>query len=458
MIKSLKKGNNLEQNLSLYGNMLAGSYNRIAAYQLAMNVTQFYDEIRESSDAVCKEKLDEITAVLQAVFLDGNADMEMLVNTIDSIRKQVIEEIHDMQAYTYFFQVYEHIFNRIEYSFKNAAPVDEEAFAAEVREFVDMGDAVISNECIQMVMGELPVRMTMMRFMDMVKKGCACYIGVRKCMAERFFEDLTNVVHPLTTDILNPNKETLYAAAQTFEAVDLKAVDEDGCKKAMTTFSETADVITDALMPRLYLAELINPLFIYLLTQNYVLAELPDTKKAKLVIKEFLKSEAKGSFLTPDEDIVGLLTELTKKQEKLTGEHMLLENAFYEIVTLYPVQIDGLALNGMYNSLYSCCSIFNEGALNQTKKRQPYFSVDAAWIDAKTIQLQNHYETLLSGTDRMVKRAQMAQLLGELPVVFDNIDEFTDYVVTSLSSCADKSEKAASVALIREMMEDDDSE
>lgn len=458
MIKSLKKGNNLEQNLSLYGNMLAGSYNKIAAYQLAMNLTQFYDEIRESNDAACKEMLEETTAVLQAAFSGENTDIEMLVNTTDRIRKRFIKEIKDLQAYTYFFKIYEHIFNRIEYSFKDAAPVDEEAFAGEVRDFVDTGDAIISNDYIQMVMGELPVRMTMMRFMDMVKKGCACYTGVRSDMAERFFEYMSDCVRPLTTDILNQSNETLYAAAQTFEAVDLKAVDEDGCKKAMATLSETTAVITGALMPRLYLAELINPLYIYLLTQNYVLAELPETKKAKLVIEEFLKSEAKGSFLTPDEDIVGLLTELTKKQEKLTGEHMLLENAFYEIVTLYPGQIDGLALNGMYNSLYYCSSMFNEGALSKIGKRKPYFSVDAAWIDAKTTELQNHYEALLSGTDRMIKRAQMAQVIGEIPVIFDNMDDFSAYVITSLSSCADKSEKAASVALIRALMEDDDSE
>ena len=45
LIKALKKGNNLEQNLSLYGNMLAGSYHRLAAYHLAMNLTEYYDEI-----------------------------------------------------------------------------------------------------------------------------------------------------------------------------------------------------------------------------------------------------------------------------------------------------------------------------------------------------------------------------------------------------------------------------
>lgn len=458
MIKSLKKGNNLEQNLSLYGNMLAGSYNRMAAYQLAMSLTEFYDEIKESGDTACKTMLEEITEILQAVFQEKTADTEALVNTTDHIRNSFIEEIKDLQSYTYFFKIYEHIFNRIEYSFKEVLNVDEEDFAYEVGDFAAMDDAAVSNDYIQMVMGELPVRLTMLRFKDMVKKGCACYKGVRSDMAERFFEYMADCVRPLTTDILNQSNETLYEAAKTFAAADLKAVDEDGCKKAMEILAETTDVITGALMPRLYLAEIINPLYIYLLTQNYVLGELPDTKKAVLVIKEFLKSEAKGSFLTPDEDIVGLLRELTKKQEKLTGEHMLLENAFYEIVTLYPGQIDGLALNGMYNSLYYCISIFNEGALRKIGKRKPYFSVDASWIDAKTKELQNHYETLLSGTDRMIKRAQMAEVLSELPVVFDNVEDFSDYVRTSLLACTDKTEKAASVALIRELMEDDDSE
>lgn len=456
LIKALKKGNNLEQNLSLYGNMLAGSYHRLAAYHLAMNLTEYYDEICGSGGERCEKLLQEITEVLRADFAEDEKealDLERAVNIVDDVRTQVLSAIHDLEEYTYFMQTYEHMLNRIEYRLKgDIQEVDEAAFAAEVGRYVSTGDAVSSNERIQTVMAELPVRMTMAKFMDMVKDGCRYYAGVRNDMAEAFFEAMADGVRPLSAKRLNPVYDRLYDMAVTLEAMDLEAVDEVQCEKAMQLLAAASENIAEELMPYLYLAEIVNHLYIYLLTKNYVLGDLPDTKKAETVIREFLKSEAKGSFLTPDEDIVGLLRELTKKQEMLVGEHMLLENAFYEIVTLYPKQIDGLALNGMYNSLYCSSRMFNEGALQPLGKRGIYFAVNEAWIDAKLTELKAHYTSVFDGESRTVKRAQMAFVIGSLPVIFDSIDDFEAYVRGSLSSCADRGTRAASAALIGELM------
>lgn len=467
MIKSLKRGNNLEQNLSLYGNMLAGSYSRMAAYHLAMNLVQYYDEIAENSDEKSNRLLADTAEVLKNVFsagiyggagTDAGMDMETAINKIDKIRSELIGQVRDLQAYTYFFQIYEHMLNRIEYKLDGRAEkIDVHDIAERAGEFADTGDMISSNDRIQAVMQELPVRMTMMKFMDMIKNGCRCYTGVRSDMAEKFFEAMAGCVRPLTTDGLNKDFKFLYEAAQTFEMMDLQALDGGQCAGTMNTLNDVTEALSDNLLPRLYMSEIVNNLYIYLLTKNYVLGQLPDTKKAETVITEFLKSEEKGSFLTPDEDIVDILTVLTKRQEKLAGEHMLLENVFYEIVTRYPSQIDGLALNGMYNSLYCCSCMFNEGALHPLGKRSTYFAVDAAWIDAESEKLCSRYKAVFAGEDRMVKRAQMAFVFGSLPVAFNSIDDFEEYVKTSLSSCDDKSAAAASAALIEEIMSVDSS-
>lgn len=467
LIKSLKKGNNLEQNLSLYGNMLAGSYNRMAAYHLAMNLVQYYDEIAGCGDEKTGALLSGTAEVLETVFKEAGSsddaaaagmDMETAVNKIDKIRGTLIKEIGDLQAYTYFFQIYEHMLNRIEYRLSGKiTETDVEAFADEVKNFVNTGDVISSNERIQAVISELPVRMTMMKFTDMVRAACRCYTGVRNDMAERFFEAMAESVRPLTTKGLNMDFKKLYESVKSFESVNLQEVGSEGCEKLMAVLADVTEALGASLLPRLYLSEIVNHLYIYMLTKNYVQGQLPDTKKAETVINEFIRSEEKGSFLTPDEDIVGILTGLTKRQEKLTGEHMLLENAFYEIITLYPSQIDGLCLNGMYNSLYYCNCMFNEGALNPIGKRSTYFAVDASWIDAESEKLCSHYKAMLSGTDRTVKRAQMAFILGSLPVVTDSIDDFEAYVSASLLACDDKIARAASMSLIGEIIRGDSS-
>lgn len=460
MIKDLKKGNNLERNLPLYGRALAFSYHRMAAYHLAMNLTEYYDVINESSAeaaSMCRELLEETAAVIKSCAVPGAAPvLEEAVNKIDGIRNRVLKQIDDIGDYTYFLQLYEHLLNRAEY--RNTGKIsdfDEESFADEVCAFVDTKEAISTNERIQAVMGELPVRMTFVKFMDIVSKGCRYYTGARNDMAEAFFEGMKVCVRPVTLDGLNKDYKKLYDICSRLIETDCDTVDADECRRAAAMVETAAADISETLKLYLYLADIVNHLYIYMLTKAYVLEETSDIKKSEAVIGEFFSSVDKGSFLTPDEDIVGLLRELTKKQEKLLGEHMMLEEVFYEMITLYAGQIDALALNGLYNSLYCCSRMFNESALSPLRQRKSYFAVDAAWIDAQLLKLQAYYKDCFESMGRSVKRAEMAFTIGALPVVFDSLADFKAYVKESLSSCSDQALKKASAELISQIMASD---
>ena len=56
---------------------------------------------------------------------------------------------------------------------------------------------------------------------------------------------------------------------------------------------------------------------------------------------------------------------------------------------------------------------------------------------------------------RMV-RGIMARLLGCIPMFFQHTDELREFIRDSLASCTDSAEKAACVASIAEMMEEED--
>lgn len=460
VIKELKKGNNLEKNLPVYGKALAFSYHRMAAYHLAMDLTEYYDVINESTDeasSACRELLKETAAMIKSCAVPGEYKVsEENISKIDNIRNSVLKQIDDIGDYTFFLQLYEHLLNRAEYrSSGKIFDFDEESFAEDVCAFVDTKEAISTNERIQAVMGELPVRMTFSKFMDIIGKGCRYYIGARSDMAEAFFESMHDCVRPVTLDGLNKEYEKLYEICEKLIKTDCNAIGADECREAASMVETAAVEISETLKLYLCLADIVNHFYIYLLTKPYVFEESSDIKKSEAVIGEFFRAVDKGSFLTPDEDIVGLLRELTKKQEKLLGEHMMLEDVFYEMITLYARQIDELALNGLYDSLYDSSRMFNESALSPLGQRKTYFAVDSAWIDAKLSQLLAHYKNCFASMERSVKRAQMAFTIGALPVVFDNLSDFKAYVRDSLLSCSDKAAKTASEELISQIMASD---
>lgn len=456
LIKEIKKGNNLEEHLSAYGNSLAMSYYRQASYHLAMNLTEYYDAVNEGKGALadeCRGMLSEVMTMIEKAVEGDFTEAKTWIDRLDAMRTQVITRINELEDYTYYLKIYEYMLNQAEYKTSGRrVDYDIESFADEVIQFVSVSDPVDANERIQAVMGELPVRMTIDKFMDIVHKSCQYYTGVRNDIAEIFFESMKACVRPIDFDTLNPQYEALMKLCRSLEKLSIPTIDAKTCAKAMEETEQAAMDISDNLKLCLYMADIINHFYILLLTKLYVLAETDDTKKAAAVIKDFCHSVKKGSFLTPDEDIVGLLRELTDRQDTLRGEHLMLENALYEIMTMYPDKIDGLALNGLYNSLYYCARMFNEGSLEPLGKRGTYFAVDEAWMDASRTQLEKHYRKVLASLDRDTRRAEMAFVLESLPVMFDRLDDFRQYIIGCMEGCHDEHAKQVCVDLVRQMI------
>ena len=463
LIKEIKSGNNLEEHLSAYGNSLAMSYYRQASYHLAMNLTEYYDAVSEGKGELadeCRAMLSEVMTMIKSAVEGDYTQTKTWIDRIDAMRTQVITNIGDLEDYTYYLKIYEYLLNQAEYKTGNKhTEYDIEAFADEVISYVSVSDPVEANERIQAVMGELPVRMTIDKFTDMVRKSCQYYCGVRNDIAEMFFESIKECVRPMNFDGLNPKYESLMALCRSMEQLSVRTIGAKECAKALEDIEGAAVDISDNLKLCLYMADIINNFYILLLTKMYVLAETSDTKKAAAVIKDFCHSVEKGSFLTPDEDIVGLLRELTDCQDTLRGEHLMLENALYEIMTLYPDKIDGLALNGLYNSLYYCARMFNEASLEPLGKRGTYFAVDEAWMDAAVTQLEKYYREVLATLDREFKRAEMAFVLESLPVCFDRLDDFRQYIIRCMEGCHDESARQVCVDLVSQMiLEEQDSD
>ena len=105
----------------------------------------------------------------------------------------------------------------------------------------------------------------------------------------------------------------------------------------------------------------------------------------------------------------------------------------------------------------------NAGLLQATGKyvmfldADDYFTDDAFEYIDKYIKCDKYdfvamsYSSLFEDMDRYSRRAVMAIVIANLPVFFNNMDEFKKYVHVALSQCTDSAERQACMTIINSM-------
>lgn len=457
VIKDLKKGNNIEKNLSLYGNEMAKSYFNMASYMLAMNLTSNYDLIEEDdsieSDNV-KALFKTVVEVIEKVIVEEDlSDLKECTERIRVVRDTIIKKTDALDDYTYVLQTYEHLLNRVEYRFKTYEPTtDLKTFQEDIMLYVSGGgSAEVINDRIRMIMGELPVRLTASKFLDMVGACGRYYKGVRNDIAGEFFERMKNCARLLSLDMLDSETTPLYEACRKVLALDVENITEQDYKNAVNVLSDASKYIVENLTSYLRLVDIVNNLLVMLLTVAYVPVFTRDMQKACAVIKEVISAQKKGTFLRPDEDIVGLLSALTDRQPVYQGEHMMLEDALYEILTQHKTDIESL-YGELFKGLHTCLQLSGASVLSKTVEEAAYFSVDQLWINKKIIETEMHFKNVFETMGRPYRRAVMSVTLGCMPVVFDRLEDFADYISRSLEGCRDQDEREACISIIGDII------
>ena len=149
--------------------------------RLALNYYMYYEVILEGDLLSSRlERLSKRYHGLLKDFLEGSLKPEEL----NGLRDETASAMEANTAYTDAFQAYEYVLNRLEGRFepqlmgnRNVQP-DEEEWTAEIMAYItDTDEAMVVNERIQSVVGQLPIRLTRNKFFAMVEEGMSVYKG-----------------------------------------------------------------------------------------------------------------------------------------------------------------------------------------------------------------------------------------------------------------------------------------
>lgn len=464
LIKEINQNKNLEKNLPAYVNELMTLHNSQANYSLTFHYYTLAEMLMENDYSDILGLKDEYSLIKRCIEIGYNdkAKVEELngaVKELDELRTNVISKMKVLTAYTDVFQIYEYIINRLELKYENKEyTVDDEEFAKRIMQYIFADkDNAAANAKIQEIVGQLPVRMTKSRFLDLVKDGLSIYRGGDKVAVETFLYMIRtgatldrpegfNETYPQLVEYMNALQQADYKNLTMEQYAEVKLILE----KAVELLEHTAEAYYT-------IQEVMNDVYVHLLTKPY--ANMPGTidlfkSDMKICSNIILALNGLDCFeeKTVPQSITALLNGLVGKQERLLEIANVADSVFYDVEINQQSLIESMMLATAMNCLDNVMKLQSNSIFVELDREPIVGEADDIYMKRTEKTLLTELNDLLSNASQMEARAIMASVISRLPVFFNNQNEVSEYIKASLAGCKDEAEKSACIQLIQEII------
>lgn len=365
------------------------------------------DEYRERTENLIKscfteyDRLEETGKAAEEVRRELKAKVEILVKKIDR-----------MELDSYVLQREENPDEAYDY------PDDDEAAKVVLRSIFSVNDNAVINERIRSAIYELPVRMTKIRFFDIMKNGLKLYIGAGRDILER-------AVYML--------ESTSGLAGDDIEDQSLAARGKADIQKEYEYLNELAGIC------------------------NYICVigkcDIDIRNEEKENIDRLLELIKVSSELDEENsgDAEQILSKLEGKLEELAGRLAVFEAKLAGYLeSVEEPEEKAIELEMMRRLMSS--SVYAD--LEQIEPDE----AGAEDVEKAFESLSAKLSESFKNGDRKLNRARMAACLSALPVFFNSRTEVMNYVRESLASCSNIHEKNIAISNIIDSGYDEDFE
>ena len=432
------KGKNLKENLPEFSREMMGIYSEYSFIRLAMNYFTYYGMIADGGKR--DEQLEEIGSafnnIIKKVASDELPDneTEALLTATEDIRGQVINIMKGLTSYVDIFNIYEYCLNRVEYRFKesneNLIKSNEELTEALLTYILSDKDNIVINSKIAEIVRQLPVRMTKNKFFELLTAGIGIYKGSEISSVEDY-------LFMLKTNAMIEERYNDLRQKADFAVLCLK----------------------HSISIYMTMGELINDVYVILLSKKYASNASENEKPCKAIIKNVadMIDDSDSNNIISDEEYdkaAESFTELEGKQETLFMKLSSYENVAEQALDEYEDILISLGLKEEYTALKRM-SAFESGSTFMEFSEKNTNPADEEYISMVTDKLIGEFKDFFKSHEKLVNRAVMAHTLSGLPVFFNNIAEIKDYIYVSLNQCSDLAERTAVTEIMEILMNEE---
>ncbi|MCR5205620.1 MAG: hypothetical protein K6E47_11240 [Lachnospiraceae bacterium] len=290
---------------------------------------------------------------------------------------------------------------------------DDDAARAVLRSIFGVNDNTLINERIRMAVYELPVRMTKVRFYDILKNSLKIYIGI-------------------SSDVLARMMYMLYSTSGL--KGDEEFAGEDITKADVSLLQEEYDYLND-------LASICNYICVLGRVSDNIRNE--GRKKVEDLLKLIEASSGLDEKSNADE-AEKILSRLEGILEELSERRLVLEAKLESYLESgsRPDE-EAVKLESMRRLMSS--SVYAE------LEADSFGNADEKEVDSAFERFSEELDKAFKTGNRALNRARQAAVLSTLPVFFNSKADVMNYVRESLSACSNVHEKNTAVSKILSM-------
>lgn len=453
-MSDIKKGKNLERSLSAFAKDLSAVYGSSAILNLSMNYANYFVNSKEKeTDRSFAGIGDKINALIKSTVVEGNVSKES-IEEIENIREEVKARVDAATAFLSAFENFNYVLSRKlpnkEYDGKEF-DTDDEARKILAYIFED-DDNIAINSKIQRVISELPVRYTKGKFFDIIETSVDRYTGAEKKALKAFAYMVRQAGMIYDLD----NMQKLYPElADEFEYFKNFEFDKATKKQLLTesvklnsTIARCSELTDDGIL----VMEVVNDLYAVLLNWDSINKEDAELEVEMITFTNESFANEDRSLEEFDVKMAEIFTKLEGKLEAIYEDLMGYEGTLFDVQNRFVNEASEFGYKDKYDDLYKC-SILKQGSLfADLNDLEDTGLTETADLDKLKETLKSEFDRIFNEVDRSVRRGIMAQVIGSIPVYFENRTEVMDYIRTSLTSCNSREELVGTINAVTEII------
>ncbi len=463
LCKEIQNRRNLEENIPQLFNHMADVDQLLAQIRLAMHYYTLYESYYDDENTWSREAIEIISKInnkIRAnVLINQNGEeRERAIAEVDGIRRDIMKRMSALTAYTDIFQIYEYVFNRVEYRFlEEAESLDEEAFSKEILRYIfDTEDNFIINEKIKEIIGQLPIRITKQKYFEVMIGSLDHYLGAQQSSLDAFLYMIRTTAMLFTDEEMKKLYPELDKKKEYLSGINYKEIPKDDFEKAKSVLNASTIILETETSVYLALQEIVNEVYAILLCTPYVGMtdhSYQEAKSAAVTIidainETFMQMEKKELSA----ELIDTFVRIEGVQEELDLVLESMETILFEMGQKDKELLQSLMLEKFYYVLQWSGILLSNSLFVEMNENKEDGIVEEERIKQEAEALEQELKMIFDSNDRMIGRAIMANTISRIPVFFKNHTEVMDYVRYSLQRCSDQYEKAACIEIINKIM------
>ena len=453
-MSDIKKGKNLERSLSAFAKDLSAAYGSSAILNLSMNYANYFVNSKEKeTDRSFAGIGDKINALIKSTVVEGNVSKES-IEEIENIREEVKARVDAATAFLSAFENFNYVLSRKlpnkEYEGKEFDTDDE---ARKILEYIfEDDDNIMINSKIQRVISELPIRYTKGKFFDIIETSIDRYTGAEKKALKAFAYMVRQAGMIYDLD----NMQKLYPElADEFEYFKNFEFDKATKKQILTesvklnsTIARCSELTDDGIL----VMEVVNDLYAVLINWDSINKEDAELETEMITFTNESFANEDRSLEEFDVKMAEIFTKLEGKLEAVYEDLMSYEGTLFDVQNRFVNEASEFGYKDKYDDLYKC-SILKQGSLfADLNDLEDTGLTETADLDKLKETLKSEFDRIFNEVDRSVRRGIMAQVIGSIPVYFENRTEVMEYIRSSLTSCNSREELVGTINAVTEII------